>query len=194
MSQRKAQTQLEAESAAVERVWIDAAASGDIQAFSALYDLYLERAYRHVYYIVGRRADAEDITQECFLQARQAISQYGRTGASFVAWLLTVAHQQAMRFLARTDRPCPVDLDLPTGERWTHRRAEGPPARGYAAMRRAILRLRPEQRQVIVMRFVESFRCAEVAAALGRSEGSIRDLQHQALVELRQLLAQEVNT
>jgi hypothetical protein len=75
-----------------EPALVDAAIAGDGTAFAALYDLHLDRVYRHVYYRVGNRADAEDLTQQVFLQAWRAIGRYRRTAAPFIAWLLTIAH------------------------------------------------------------------------------------------------------
>ncbi len=63
----------------------------DKAAFSSLYDSYFDRVYRHVYYRISNKADVEDITQEVFLKAWQAIPRYKRTGAPFVAWLISIA-------------------------------------------------------------------------------------------------------
>ena len=60
------------------------------------------------------------------------------------------------------------------------------------AVRRAILRLKPDQQQVILMRFVENIDFADIAAVLGKNEGNIRVIQHRALLELRRLLTPEV--
>ena len=65
------------------------------KTFAVLYDRYLDRVYRHVTDWVGNRADAEDLTQQVFLQAWRAIGRYRRTGASFAAWLLTIAQNAA---------------------------------------------------------------------------------------------------
>ena len=58
----------------------------------------------------------------------------------------------------------------------------------------AILRLKADQQQVIVLRFVERFDHSEVAAALGKSESYVRVIQHRALIELRRLLTHEVKS
>lgn len=55
-------------------------------------------------------------------------------------------------------------------------------------VRRAILQLRPERRQVIILRFIDGLSVAEVAAALGKSEANISVIRHRALTDLRRLL------
>ena len=171
---------------------IDAAVGGETQAFAALYDRHLERVYRHLYYWVGNRSDAEDLTQQVFLNAWRSIGSYRRTGASFIAWLLKIAHNQVVSAHRRAKEACHLDVELVSRDRWGDPEAVALAKHDHMAMRRAILRLKPEQQQVVVMRFIEHFDYSEIAAALGKSEGNIRVIQHRALTELRRLLAHEV--
>ena len=181
-----------ARSVDAEEALVDAAIAGDVQAFAALYDRHLARVYRHVYYLVGRRADAEDVTQQVFLQAWQAIGRYRRTEAPFIAWLLTIAHNLVASLYRGAKQTRTLDFEPAIRERWADPEAEALAGYDRLAVRRAILRLKPEQRQVIVLRFVERLEHAEVAAAFGKSEGNVRVIQHRALAELRRLLAYEV--
>lgn len=178
-----------------DRALIDRAIDGDAAAFTALYDHYFERVYRHVYYWVGNRTDAEDLVQQVFLQAWRAIGRYRHT-ASFAAWLFTIAHNAVRQFHRDRKRTEPLDLDVAdepaAGARWTDPEATALTGHDRAAVRQAILRLRDEQRQVVIMRFVEELDCADVAAALGKSEGNIRVIQHRAMQELRRLLEHQV--
>ncbi len=75
-----------------ERELVELAIKGDRAAFTALYDLHVSQVYRHVHYRVYSPAEAEDITQETFIKAWKAIERFRITGAPFVAWLLTIAH------------------------------------------------------------------------------------------------------
>ncbi|HLZ68269.1 MAG TPA: sigma-70 family RNA polymerase sigma factor [Dehalococcoidia bacterium] len=171
---------------------LDAAIDGDDAAFAGLYDLHLTRVYRHVFYRVGNRADAEDLTQQVFLQAWRAIARYQRTGAPFIAWLLTIAHNLIVSFYRQAkDRPA-LDLDPVAAERWSNPEHEVLAEYDRLAVRAAVLRLKPEQQHVVTMRFLENFDYATIAGALGKSEGNVRVIQHRALNELRRLLRQEV--
>ena len=173
---------------------IAAAVGGDAPAFAALYDRYVDRVYRHVYYRLGDRGDAEDVTQQVFLNAWRAIGRYRCTGAPFVAWLFTIAHNAVAGFYrrAKATRDLELELEPVATARWTDPEAETLAAYDRAAVRRAILRLRPDQQQVVIMRFVEGLPYAEIAAALSKGEGHVRVLQHRALHELRRLLARQV--
>jgi len=173
---------------------IAAAVGGDAPAFAALYDRYVDRVYRHVYYRLGDRGDAEDLTQQVFLNAWRAIGRYRCTGAPFVAWLFTIAHNAVAGFYrrAKATRDLELELEPVATARWTDPEAETLAAYDRAAVRRAILRLRPDQQQVVIMRFVEGLPYAEIAAALSKGEGHVRVLQHRALHELRRLLARQV--
>jgi RNA polymerase sigma-70 factor, ECF subfamily len=148
--------------------------------------------YRHVYYWVGNRADAEDLTQQVFLQAWRAIGRYQRTGASFAAWLLTIAHNAARQFHRDRKPAAPLEFEPADPTAWTDPEVEVLARHDRAAVRRAIMRLRDEQQQVIVMRFVEHLEPRDVAAALGKSEINVRVIQHRALNELRRMLAHQV--
>ncbi len=175
-----------------DRDLIDAAIGGDVQAFAALYDRHMERVYRHSYFLVGNRADAEDLTQQVFLNAWRAIGRYQHTGASFAAWLFRIAHNQAMSLFRKEKDVSYLEIDLVGEGNWTDPEAQALAQYDRMAVRRAILCLKPEQQQVITMRFLEFLDYADIAAALGKSEGNIRVIQHRAIANLRRLLATEV--
>lgn len=181
-----------AEDTEAEAHLIDASVRGGVQAFAALYDRYVERVYRHVYYRVGNRPDAEDLTQQVFLNAWKAIGRYRRTGASFIAWVFTIAHNEVVSFYRRTKNESYLDVEVESRERWADPEGEAISQYDALAVRRAILQLKPEQQQVIVMHFIENLEYADIAASLSKSEGNVRVIQHRALAELRRLLEQEV--
>lgn len=172
---------------------IDAAVGGDAQAFVSLYDRHLDRVYGYVYRRLGNQADAEDLTQQVFLQAWQAMGRYKRGGTPFIAWLVKIAHNSVVSFYRRTKVTSYLDIEPKSREDWADPEAEVLAEDDRLAVRRAILRLKPEQQQVIVMRFVEQFEYAEIAAVMGKSEGNIRVIQHRAIAELRRLLNTQVD-
>jgi RNA polymerase sigma-70 factor (ECF subfamily) len=169
---------------------IAAALDGDHEAFVRLYDLHAARVYRHCLSSVGTGADAEALTQQTFFHAWRAIRRFPPSGQSFVGWLLTISQNLAASraVQARPREASPATL--------TPRLTTGALAEAIIAdirrdrMRRAIMRLAPEPRRVIVLRFVEDFTVAEAAAALGKSEGNVRAIQRRALDDLRRLLGE----
>ncbi len=180
------------ENADAEGAVIDDAIAGGVQAFTSLYDRHVERVYSYVYYRVGNRPDAEDLTQQVFLNAWHAISRYRRTGASFVAWLITIAHNQVASFHRQAKETSYLEIEPASQERWTDPEAETIAGYDQQAVRRAILSLKPDQQQVITMRFIEDLEYSDIAAALGKKEGNIRVIQHRAIAELQRLLGREV--
>ncbi|MDP2663068.1 MAG: sigma-70 family RNA polymerase sigma factor [Dehalococcoidia bacterium] len=144
------------------------------------------------YYRVGNRPDAEDLAQQVFLNAWHAIGCYQRAGASFVAWLLTIAHNQVVTFHRRAKDVSYLEIEPVTEARWADPEGEALATHDRLAVRRGILRLKPDQQQVITMRFLEDLPYADIAAALGKTEGNIRVIQYRAIAELRRLLNSEV--
>lgn len=168
-----------------ERALVKRAVARDREAFGALYDKHVVRVYRHIYYMVGNPAEAEDLTAQAFLQAWEAIDRYQIRGAPFVSWLLRIAHNLGVSYL-RSRRP---GSELPETlvdhsregdpEEVAQRQAEG------ARVREAIMHLRGDQRQVIILRFVEDLEYPEVAKIVGKSVAAVRVIQHRALNVLR---------
>lgn len=170
----------------------EAAAAGDAAAFGQLYDLYLDRVYRYVYYRLGNRQDAEDVTEQVFLRALQAINRFRHHDSPFIAWLLGIARNAVIDHLRARKANQPLSEALMDKDR------HGDPALmadlrcTHEQLRQAILGLKPDYRDVIVLRFVEQLDHAQTAAALDKSEGAARVLQHRALAALREALAKEV--
>ena len=168
-----------------ERALVDRAIQRDQEAFGALYDMHVSRVYRHVYYMVGNAAEAEDLTAQAFLQAWAAIGHYQIRGAPFVSWVMRIAHNLGVSHL-RSRKP---GTELPeilvdqsregNPEEVLQRQAEGD------RVREAILHLRDEHRRVIILRFVQDLDYREVAEIVGKSVPAVRVIQHRALNALR---------
>lgn len=164
------------------------AVGGDDGAFTELYDLHYDRVYRHVCYRVGRSQDAEDLTQQVFLQAWRALRRYRPTGAPFVAWLLTIAHNAVISFYRRTKSMASLETDV--GEPVSDHRMERVTELllEHEGVRTAMQLLKPEQQLVLSMRFLDDLEYRDIAATLGKTEGNVRVIQHRALQELRRIL------
>ena len=174
-----------------ERTLVQRAIEHDREAFGALYDRHVVRVYRHLYYLVGNAAEAEDLTAQAFLQAWEAIPRYQIRGAPFISWLLRIAHNLGVSHLrSRRD-----GVELPATLIYHGR--EGNPEETLQRqadvdrVREAILRLREEQRQVIILRFVEDLEYPEVAEIVGKSVAAVRVIQHRALNALRKQIWRE---
>ncbi len=172
-----------------ERALIEAA-QRDRSRFAELYENNFERVYAYIARRVrehggGDRDEAQDLTAEVFHLALKNLARFEWRGAPFAAWLFKIASNEL------------ADRSKRLATRRAHERVSEEPddpiatASGFEdAERRARLfklveRLPRDQSRVIVMRFAEDKSIREIAAALGRTQGSIKQLQFCAVQNLR---------
>ncbi len=171
-----------------ERRLVERAVARDQAAFAELYDSHVVRVYRHIYYLVNDAREAEDLTAQTFLKAWEAIDRYKERGAPIVAWLLRIAHNLTISYLRSRREHSELD------ETFVDHKRRGNPEEvleqnsDERSVRQAVLRLRDEQRQVIMLRFVEEMDYREVAEVIGKSVPAVRVIQHRALGNLRKLM------
>jgi RNA polymerase sigma-70 factor, ECF subfamily len=153
-------------------------AQRDPRRFADLYRMHFDRVYAYVARRVGTRSDAQDLTAEVFQQALANLGRFEWRGVPFAAWLYRIAANAVTDHHHRTVRDQNVPPNPEGGEE--HESAER-----RAALYRAVRELPADQRRVIEMRFAEDRSIAEIAQALGRSEGAVKQLQFRALGSLR---------
>ena len=172
---------------------VQQAVKRDRAAFTALYDRCIDQVYRHVYYRVSNQADAEDITQEVFIKAWKAIDKYKKTGAPFIAWLITIAghlvidHYRSRRNTINIDD---VVEEVP-GNQVSNPEALAEANFNSALVKEAVLKLKGDKQKVILMHFIDGFSYEEIARALHKSEGAVRVIQYRALGDLKRLLKRD---
>jgi RNA polymerase sigma-70 factor (TIGR02952 family) len=168
------------------RALVDLAKEGDAEAFGQLYDNYVSGIFRFIYYRVGSQQLAEDLTSETFVRGLRAIQRFSWQGKDFGAWLTTIARNLiADHFKSSRSRLEIVSDTIPEGR--TH--APSPEHEVLALISNELLfeavrGLPPEQRDCILMRFIQGLSIAQTAAALDRSEGAIKQLQLRAVRSL----------
>jgi RNA polymerase sigma-70 factor (ECF subfamily) len=162
----------------------------DQDAFGELYDRHAVRVYRHLYYMVGNAAEAEDLTAQTFLKAWEAIERYQVRGAPFVSWLLRIAHNLGVSYLRARRESSQLHDGIVDDKPRIDPESTLQQAVEEELVREAILRLREEQRQVIILRFIEDLDYKEVAEIIGKSVAAIRVIQHRALNSLRKHMKQ----
>ncbi len=166
---------------------IESAVKGKASAFGLLYDHYQPKIYRFVLIKIGSREDAEDITHQVFLNAWQNISNYKDLGFPFSSWLYRIAKNQVIdRYRTKKqefnleDVDEEVFADSGIGEDIELRiRIE--------RVMKEIKNLKQDYQDVLIMRFVEDLSIKEVAAAVEKSEGAVKLMQHRAIKELKKV-------
>lgn len=166
------------------------AQAGRPEQVTALYEHYHAGIFRYLFYRVGDRQTAEDLTSEVFLRMIRNLGQYRLQGSSapFQAWLFQIAHNLAMDHFRRASHHPQVPLadHLVATE-------PGPEVRGehhmdQAQLSRALAGLNEDQREVVLLRFVVGLPIAEVAHTLRKSEDAVKGLQRRGLSALRDSL------
>lgn len=166
---------------------VDLARGGDTEAFGLLYDHYAPQVHRFLYYRTRSVVLAEDLTSETFFRALRSMQKFKWQGRDFGAWLMTIARNLATdHFKSSRSR-----LELTTEDMGLHDDAneESPEQTVLATLTNemlltALAQLPTEQRDCLVMRFLQSMSIAETAESLGRSEGAIKQLQLRAVRNL----------
>lgn len=172
-----------------EKDLIRRAARGDAEAFRQLVEAYQTPAYRLAARMCGPDS-AEDVTQEAFLAAWRALPEF-RGDCRFSTWLYRLVSNAAIDCLRREKKHRDTgdvdDLELPDGGPSPQEQAERSDTRD--AVRRALDRLSPEHRQVLLLRFMQELDYGEIARALDVSEGTVKSRINRAKSKLREVLA-----
>jgi RNA polymerase sigma-70 factor, ECF subfamily len=162
------------------------------EAFSQLYRDHLRDVYSYAYYRIGNHHDAEDVTEQTFLQAYRHFERARResNGRPLRPWLIRIAHNLAAnhhRDKARKPTAALDNVEPPTHPHGTERVVEG-----RERMREVIAglgELSDDRREALIMRFALGMSNREIARALGRSDGATKVLLHRSIKQLEELLA-----
>jgi RNA polymerase sigma-70 factor, ECF subfamily len=161
-----------------DRLLIEAA-QADPARFVEIYERHVDRIYGFVSRRTKDRAAAEDITSAVFERALASIGRFEWRGLPVSVWLFRIAaNALADHWRQRSHDTAEPPPDVPDAR-------EHEDIERRIALYQEVERLPDAQRQVIEMRFVEEKSIREVAAALNRSEGAIKQLQLRALEKLR---------
>ncbi|MDX2873673.1 sigma-70 family RNA polymerase sigma factor [Streptomyces ipomoeae] len=169
---------------------VERAQAGEAEAFGRLYDQYSDTVYRYIYYRVGSKATAEDLTSETFLRALRRIGTFTWQGRDFGAWLVTIARN----LVADHFKSSRFRLEVTTGEMLDANEVERSPedsvleSLSNAALLEAVRRLNPQQQECVTLRFLQGLSVAETARVMGKNEGAIKTLQYRAVRTLARLL------
>ncbi|HEX8141211.1 MAG TPA: RNA polymerase sigma factor [Pyrinomonadaceae bacterium] len=168
-------------------------ADGDMPAFEELYGRYHRRLYNLCLRMTGRHDEAEDLTQEAFIQIYHKIGSF-RGESALMTWLYRLTTNQVlMHFRKHSVRREQVSDDGETPEPKVDTAAI--PSQTLAvdrlALDSAIAKLAPGYRIVFILHDVEGYQHAEIARICGNTVGTSKSQLHKARMKLRELLKQE---
>ncbi len=166
----------------LEWILLKRAKLGEKEAFGKLYEMYLDRIYRFIFFKVRQdRLLAEDLTAEVFVKAWLHLSSFKK--GSFQAWLYTIARNRVIDHIRTAHQHVELDDSLADQKE----SVEDTVIRALTAeqIMEGLQELSEEQREIIILRFVQDLSYKEIATITQKKEEAIRALQYRALKQLR---------
>jgi RNA polymerase sigma-70 factor (ECF subfamily) len=164
--------------------------------FTELYRRHLRDVYSYSYYRVGNHHDAEDLTEQTFLQAYRHFERALREsdGRPLRPWLIRIAHNLAANFYrdrSRKPESAIEDAGLISAPHTTEALVEG--REELKGILEGVARLPDDRREALIMRFALGMDNREIARALGRTDGATKVLLHRAIRQLEGMVAESSN-
>ena len=159
------------------------AIKGSYEAFGQLYRLYVQQIFRYVYYQVGDRMTAEDITADVFVKALDHIKSCAGKESTFKAWLYRIAHNRVIDYFRGRRKYLSLEANIGNFKQEPGKGVEG------REILDVVSELPNNQRQVIILKFVAGLSNPEVALVMSKSQGAIRITQMRALNSLKKKLS-----
>jgi len=173
----------------IEEYVVSQAINGDGEAFAQLYEEHFDKIYRYIYLRLGNQTEAEDLTQEVFVKALEAIGSYKWRSLPFASWLFRIAHNQIIDYIRKQGRVEKVTwddnivhVDEPNPALIAEQKLE------VEELADNVKNLSLAQREVISLRFGAELSIAEAAKALGKSPGTVKALQYNGIMALRKMM------
>ncbi len=174
-----------------EAYLVDQAKSGNAEAFAKLYDAYVERVSRYVYFRVAADCDVEDLVSQVFLKAWENLERYKMGSSPFAAWLYTIARNLVIdHYRTKKDTlpledvlALPADMELPDEQVQTRFDLE--------ALRDALQFLTPDQQQALILKYIAGLPNESIAKLMNKQEGTVRGLQMRGLQTLAKYMKEK---
>lgn len=163
------------------------AKDGDREAFGGLYMKYIDNIYRYIFFRVNQNQQtAEDLSEVTFLKAWKNISSLESGRLNFRSWLYTIAHNVCIDHFRQIKNQVKLDenIEYKTADLEEKLTKEG----DILQLQKAINLLTDEQKQIIIMKFINEMSNQEISRILHKKEDAIRALQHRALKKLREIM------
>lgn len=163
----------------------------DADAYARLYDMYVEKIYRFIYYKVSNQAEAEDLTSEVFLKAwNYLIDRKDESVASFSGLIYRITRNAVIDLYRKKARKS--EAPLSEGEAVTTEMAETIHVQHEAQrILQLVKTLKAEYQEVILLRYVDELEIREIAEILDKRPTAVRVMIHRSLKKLEQLAGGE---
>ncbi len=162
--------------------------------FSELYRAHLRDVYSYAYYRVGNHHDAEDLTEQTFLQAYRHFPRAldESDGRPLRPWLIRIAHNLAANLYRDRSRKPQTSIDDSTVLTTAHTTEDLVEGRDeLQRILKGIEQLPDDRREALIMRFSLGMDNREIARAMGRTDGATKVLIHRAIRQLEEIVSEE---
>jgi len=176
-----------------ERELVLQAQAGNAEAFGQLYDAYMERIYRFIFFRVEDQQTAEDITSQVFLRAWNNLDRFRLGRTPYLAWLYTIAHNAVIdHYRTRKVTTALEDVRLSQPDYAEVVESNIDFAVEMRSIKSAMRTLTDDQQQVLTLKFIEGMSNDEIARYIGKREGAVRALQMRGLRALAKQLEEKI--
>ncbi|NQU77853.1 sigma-70 family RNA polymerase sigma factor [Candidatus Falkowbacteria bacterium] len=156
--------------------------NGDAEAFAQVYDAYIDKIYKFIYYKVRTQEQAEDLTSQVFTKLLEYILS-GKEIENLQALIYRVARNQVVDHYRSSKVEVPIEFAV--RETAVSFEAEIGKKEGLMEIEKALRKLKGEIKEAMLLRYIDDYSIREVAEILGKSEGSVRVMIHRARKEIK---------
>ncbi len=153
---------------------VDQAKSGDAEAFAKLYDAYIERVSRYIYFRVSEDGDMEDLVSQVFLKAWENLDRYKTSSSPFIAWLYTIARNLVIDHYRMKKKTLPLEemISLPSDMERPDEQAQI--RFDLEEMHEALQFLTADQQQALILKYIAGLPNEDIAKVMKKQEGTVR--------------------
>lgn len=163
---------------------------GDTSSYTILIDHYQQRIYKYCFHMLGHLQEAEDATQEVFIKGLEKIGQF-QDGSSFSAWIYKIAYHECLNRLKRRGMYYRLLQWFRHAGHEVYHDTYSDEAMIHPALHKALMQLKPQDRNLILLRIVEEKSFEELASLMKLSEGAVRKRYERARKKLRFMLDEQ---
>jgi len=170
---------------------VQKAKNGDREAFGLIYREYFSPIYRFIYFKVGNREEAEDLTQETFIKALNSLKQLEDRGGGFAAWMFRIARNTVIDYF-RQKKSLSLDELSSGGLHFT----DGLPSLEESAAKseeiasvfKVLEEIDEETREIVILKYVEGLSYKEISLVVGKTEEAARQASSRGLKKVKEKL------
>jgi len=161
-----------------------------LEAFSTTYNQCAGKIHRYILFRVEDEKTAEDLTSQVFMKAWEKIDHFEPTGAQFITWLFTIAHNAVIDHYRTRKDTVALEVSMKEPNDRLSPEEESVSRFEEESLLQAIHKLTREQQNVVILKFMNGMSTEEIASHLGKTTGTIRALQMRALQSLSRQMAE----